>query len=733
MIVIHTYGKVASTSLRSMLESQFPGEVFYTHSLYGSMLGTLNDFIARAKTDTSGLRNAIRDNAAINERLAASRESGAPVTIITGVRDPLVRSLSLAIQLLTIAFDDCMEADPAATALKLGGRIHDCWTSDAAIDDALQAFAKAAVRAPFNWFAEELEEPFGFDVLAHPFDFERGYVILERDNVRLLLYRQECAPDAVQAGLQALFPDKTFVLPRQNVSNDKPEALVYEHLKMCFRLPHEVLVDIYQQPYVRHFLSAEEISASIGRWQVVDEATAGRQEHHTPRATVIVTVHNHRKWVGALLDSLFAQWRPDLELLVIDDGSSDGSLDAVRERLDVRPDVRCTYLRNERALGLGVLPQLLTHSAGEIFIQADSDDLALPGRIDAILACFDRDSRCRLVTSNALKMSADGLAMGIVDPYHGNAVMDDPMLPASQAGSDLWLGASSAFHRALLVEFPRLDPELCAYGLDLLLAFRAALIGTHHYLARPLVAWRQHAGNSHRLEGALERDSSLAERHEAHVLTVLAQKVRDAEFLLTSDSSSALLHAVLDRCRRTFFDRFESWSRLRSRLRRQDPGLARAGAQDNPFVPPVPPIGTLAEDVRMRFGREDGLGAIVSSWTGFHQPERAGVWTAHTALVAFRVGIAEGTVTLALNGLPYLPEQRVLLSVDFGPPVEVRIAGADLELISLPVQRRDRGRDHLVLLIEAPDAVAPAQLDVGNPDQRLLGVMLHWIELSRRS
>lgn len=57
------------------------------------------------------------------------------------------------------------------------------------------------------------------------------------------------------------------------------------------------------------------------------ESTGG-----TPRVSVIATVLNERESVGALLDSLAAQSRPPDEVVVVDGGSSDGTLGALRER-----------------------------------------------------------------------------------------------------------------------------------------------------------------------------------------------------------------------------------------------------------------------------------------------------------------------------------------------------------------------------------------------------------------
>ena len=219
-------------------------------------------------------------------------------------------------------------------------------------------------------------------------------------------------------------------------------------------------------------------------------------------ATVAVPLFNHAAFIEERLESLFAQWLPGLELLLVDDASTDGGL-ALAERTLVRhPDIRATLVRNERTLGAGVLAVVLRLARGRIIIQADSDDVALPGRLKTTLACFRNDPTCRLVTSNAVLLSADGLAAGLHETEHPDEVFTDPRMAAAAEGDQRWLGATVAFHRSLFEELPPIDPADCPYGLDLMLPLRALLLGSHHYISRPLVGWRQHGRNTHRLEGA---------------------------------------------------------------------------------------------------------------------------------------------------------------------------------------------------------------------------------------
>lgn len=450
------------------------------------------------------------------------------------------------------------------------------------------------------------------------------------------------------------------------------------------------------------------------------------------RATVIIAALNHSEWIGAQLESMFAQWRPDLELLVIDDGSTDGTLHVVRQLLASRPDIAATFLRNEQAIGLGVIPQILRHTKNDIIIQADSDDIALPGRMDAILACFDADPRCRLVTSNALKISSEGFPIGLYDTNHGDAILDDPLLPASERGSPRWLGATSAMHRSLLEEFPPLDTQVCPYGLDLLLAFRATLVGNHHYVARPLIGWRQHSRNSHRLVGSTATEGDRHEFFASIELMVLAQKVRDAEFVRERYSKPQAFEAVLARCHELFFERFTEWSRVRiGSINPLAPTVTARNAQIGPaFVAPVPAVVTLERGIRQGFGNQGSLGAAASTWNGFYPAEPYSIWTAHLAVIVFRINDPEiKSVSVKLNGLPFLDSQRVRLSAAGSVSQEFEVLRDEGLEATLLVQNTTLISGYLTLIIEALDAQIPQQAGY-NSDNRLLGASLEWIEAS---
>ncbi len=104
------------------------------------------------------------------------------------------------------------------------------------------------------------------------------------------------------------------------------------------------------------------------------------------RVTVLIPVRNRERYVAAAIESVLVQSFPDLEVLVVDDASSDGSRDVVRSLADprVRMIVNETQLGIPRTRNRGV-----DEARGEYLAFLDSDDCALPERLEKQVAFLD--------------------------------------------------------------------------------------------------------------------------------------------------------------------------------------------------------------------------------------------------------------------------------------------------------------------------------------------------------
>ena len=129
----------------------------------------------------------------------------------------------------------------------------------------------------------------------------------------------------------------------------------------------------------------------------------------SPRVSVIVPCFNREAYIGEAVKSILAQNLGDLEILVVDDGSTDASTDVV----DSFDDPRVRLVRNERNLGIPATRNRgLDLARGDYIATLDSDELAEPGRLERQVAFLDARADIALVGSWAREVTEAGAATG---------------------------------------------------------------------------------------------------------------------------------------------------------------------------------------------------------------------------------------------------------------------------------------------------------------------------------
>lgn len=107
-----------------------------------------------------------------------------------------------------------------------------------------------------------------------------------------------------------------------------------------------------------------------------------------PRVSVAVASYNYERYLDECLESVLSQEGVDLEVIVVDDASSDGTVAAV-ERFAAR-DSRLTLLRHERNRGhIVTFNDGLRAASGEYVLKLDADDLLAPGALARAAAVME--------------------------------------------------------------------------------------------------------------------------------------------------------------------------------------------------------------------------------------------------------------------------------------------------------------------------------------------------------
>ncbi|WOZ36399.1 glycosyltransferase family 2 protein [Paenibacillus polymyxa] len=107
-----------------------------------------------------------------------------------------------------------------------------------------------------------------------------------------------------------------------------------------------------------------------------------------PRASVILPVYNNAAFVLEAIHSILAQTYTDFELIVIDDGSTDGSTFLISQISD--PRVIRIFHNTNRGL-IASLNEGLKKANGEYIVRMDSDDISTPDRLAVQIAFMDQN------------------------------------------------------------------------------------------------------------------------------------------------------------------------------------------------------------------------------------------------------------------------------------------------------------------------------------------------------
>jgi Glycosyl transferase family 2 len=208
------------------------------------------------------------------------------------------------------------------------------------------------------------------------------------------------------------------------------------------------------------------------------------------RVSVVIASHNHQAYVGEAIESALAQTHPDVEVIAVDDGSTDASA-AIVAGFEAN-GVRVVLQENRGHAGAVNAGYAL--ATGELVIFLDADDVVLPTAAAAAVATFEEG--VAQVQWPLAEIDAQGKATGETTPVaklsHG-----DLLEQLLQAGPLQWAssGLGAAWTRRYLeLVMPVPEPDFW-YGVDAYLVALAPLYGEVRALERPHTLYRRHASN----------------------------------------------------------------------------------------------------------------------------------------------------------------------------------------------------------------------------------------------
>jgi glycosyltransferase involved in cell wall biosynthesis len=208
----------------------------------------------------------------------------------------------------------------------------------------------------------------------------------------------------------------------------------------------------------------------------------------TPAVTVVVPAFNAALHIGEALSSIRSQTFRDVEVIVVDDGSSD---DTVREAGRFAGDLDLTIVRQANAGPAAARNNGIGRARGRYCAFLDADDLMLPERLALQVDLLDRDPDIGLVYTDVMTFDQRGIIFPTRRAYsdpRGGLVLDRLLLDNFITTSTVMAPTARLIDVGLFSEVRRVSED---FELWLKMAARWKV----GFIDRPLVQYRRSPGS----------------------------------------------------------------------------------------------------------------------------------------------------------------------------------------------------------------------------------------------
>jgi glycosyltransferase involved in cell wall biosynthesis len=234
---------------------------------------------------------------------------------------------------------------------------------------------------------------------------------------------------------------------------------------------------------------------AVGRCKNWGLRTASPSQTRVPTmaTTCLINNYNYARFICHALDSALGQTVPFDEIIVVDDGSRDGSVDLLTSKYAHLPTVQIISKKNQGQLSC--FNEGFARSTGDILFFLDADDLYEPNYVEQAIAIYQRDPSFDFVISAHRQFgNRDSLQLKYAEDRDlGYSVILALWLRE-------WIGGPTSClsmrRRVLDQILPLPFAEAWRIRADDCLVFGASLAGARkYYLAQPLVRYRVHDQN----------------------------------------------------------------------------------------------------------------------------------------------------------------------------------------------------------------------------------------------
>jgi glycosyltransferase involved in cell wall biosynthesis len=236
-----------------------------------------------------------------------------------------------------------------------------------------------------------------------------------------------------------------------------------------------------------------------------------KNQANPPLVSIVMATYNGELFLTDQIDSLLQQDYPNLELIIVDDASTDQTVPMLAAY--AAADSRIRLFQNERNIGyIKTFERGLSLAQGSFISLSDQDDVWLPGKISRLMEAIGDHP---LVYSDSVLIDAGGNSLG-------RKLSQQKRLTDFSDCLSYAIGGSAPGHAMLCRKelIDRCFPFPDIFPHDYWIGFRATCMGTMKYLDVPLTFYRQHrlnvfgAGKSKRRQQKKKSDEQLRIRQQ---------------------------------------------------------------------------------------------------------------------------------------------------------------------------------------------------------------------------
>lgn len=233
--------------LEQLLLGKLAGDTVFVYQ--GKKVGSISLVVSSRKAGTYSVHVHSFDILGLGNQVVNSIIKSVSGKVISLVREPIARQMSLMWQYI-------------------GTDKEKFWNQFSSFEEIEKFFYSIPnSEDEFSWFEVEIGKILGIDVFDYPFDRKKGYSIIEKNGISLLLLKLERI-NALENVIGEFLGNENFELMYGNNAEEKGYKYIYENYKRNVRIPHQFYEYYYKgNKYMDHFYTEEEKKEFYQHWK----------------------------------------------------------------------------------------------------------------------------------------------------------------------------------------------------------------------------------------------------------------------------------------------------------------------------------------------------------------------------------------------------------------------------------------------------------------------------------